>query len=172
MLCNGCSALCGGVSVFKKTMMISKTLTILRVSNLKEIPCLYYKVVSLSLNWLLVLGRNLLFIRRSRSLEVYFLCFNDSIYMLYILYIYIYIYMYYMYIYIYILLVWSLSRGMFFDVQVIVPLENVPRDKDQSRKTFWRVLTNYIMHAGPIRINLEANHKWSDKNIFYSMLDQ
>ena len=61
---------------------------------------------------------------------------------------------------------------MFFDVQVIVSLENVPRDKDQSRKTFWRVLTNYIMHAGPIRINLEANHKWSDKNIFYSMLDQ
>ena len=40
------------------------------------------------------------------------------------------------------------------DVQIIVQLENIPRDKDQAikmQKTVWRVLPNYIMHAGSIR---------------------
>ena len=42
-----------------------------------------------------------------------------------------------------------------FDVQIIVQLDNVPRDKDQAtktQKTVSRVLPNYIMCAGSMWI--------------------
>ena len=41
------------------------------------------------------------------------------------------------------------------DVQIIVQLDNVPRDKDQAiktQKTVSRVLPNYIMRAGSMWI--------------------
>ena len=42
-----------------------------------------------------------------------------------------------------------------FDAQIIVQLDNVPRDKDQAiktQKTGWMVLPNYIMRAGSMWI--------------------
>ena len=66
-----------------------------------------------------------------------------------------------------------------FDVQIIVQLENVPRDKDQARKRrkqfegYWQIKLCTLAPYGLNSINeLEANLKWSDKNIFYPLLDQ
>ena len=66
-----------------------------------------------------------------------------------------------------------------FDVQIIVQLENVPRDKDQARKLrkhfkeYWQILLLTLAPSGLNSINeLEANLKWSDKNICYPMQDQ
>ena len=67
-----------------------------------------------------------------------------------------------------------------FDVQIVVQLENVPRDKKHKvtkrRKQFegyWQV-TLYTL--APYRLNsiheLEANLKYSDKNSFYPIQDQ
>ena len=66
-----------------------------------------------------------------------------------------------------------------FDVQITVQLENVPRGKDQARKCrkqfkgYWQITLSTLAPYGLNSINeLEANLKWSDKNIFYSMQDQ
>ena len=66
-----------------------------------------------------------------------------------------------------------------FDVQIIVQLENVPRDKDQARKRrkqfegYWQIKLCTLAPYGLNSINeLEANLKCSDKNIFYPLLDQ
>ena len=66
-----------------------------------------------------------------------------------------------------------------FDVQIIVQLENVPRDKDQARKRrkqfegYWQITLFTLAPYGLNSINeLDANLKWSDKNIFYSIQDQ
>ena len=66
-----------------------------------------------------------------------------------------------------------------FDVQISVELENVSSDKDQARKHrkqlegYWQIT---LCTLAPYRLNsineLEANLKWSDKNIFYPMQDQ
>ena len=63
-----------------------------------------------------------------------------------------------------------------FDVQIIVQLENVPHDKYQARKQFegyWQITLCTLVPYGLNSINeLEANLKWSEKDIFYSMQDQ
>ena len=66
-----------------------------------------------------------------------------------------------------------------FDVQIIVQLENVPCNKDQARKRrkqfegYWQITLCTLAPYGLNSINeLEANLKWSDKNIFYPMQDQ
>ena len=66
-----------------------------------------------------------------------------------------------------------------FDVQIIVQLENVPRDKDQARnprkqfEEYWQITLCTLAPYGLNSFNeLEANLKWSDKNIFYPMQDQ
>ena len=66
-----------------------------------------------------------------------------------------------------------------FDVQIIVQLENIPRDKYQARKRkkqferYWQITLCTLAPYGLNSINkLEANLKWSDKNIFYLMQNQ
>ena len=66
-----------------------------------------------------------------------------------------------------------------FDVQTIVQLENVSNNKDQARKRrkqfegYWQITLCTLASYGLNSINeLEANLKWSDKNIFYPMQDQ
>ena len=66
-----------------------------------------------------------------------------------------------------------------FDVQIIVQLENIPRDKYQARKCrkqfewYWQITLSTLVPYGLNSINeLEANLKWSDKNIFYPMQNQ
>ena len=60
-----------------------------------------------------------------------------------------------------------------FDVQIIIQLENVPRDKDQPRKRrkkfegYWQIT---LCTLAPYELNsineLEVNLKWSDKCTF------
>ena len=66
-----------------------------------------------------------------------------------------------------------------FDVQIIVQLENVSNNKDQARKRskqfegYSQITLCTLAPYGLNSINeLEANLKWSDKNIFYPMQDQ
>ena len=63
-----------------------------------------------------------------------------------------------------------------FDVQIIVQLENVSRDKDQTRKRrrqfegYWQITLCTLAPYGLNSINkLEANLKWNDKSIFCPM---
>ena len=65
-----------------------------------------------------------------------------------------------------------------FDIQIIAQLENVPRDKSQARKRrkqfegYWQITLYTLAPYGLNSINeLEANLKWSDKNIFYPLQD-
>ena len=66
-----------------------------------------------------------------------------------------------------------------FDVQIIVQLENVPRDTDQTRKRrkqfegYCQIKLSTLASYGLNPINKSrANLKWIDKNIFYLMQDQ
>ena len=66
-----------------------------------------------------------------------------------------------------------------FDVQIIFQLEKVPRDTDQTRKRrkqfegYWQIsLCTLAPYGINSIIELEANLKWRDKNIFYPMQDQ
>ena len=66
-----------------------------------------------------------------------------------------------------------------FPVQAIVQLENVPRDKDQTKKRrnqFEGFLQITLCTLAPYGLNLinelEANYKRSNKKIFYPMQDQ
>ena len=58
-----------------------------------------------------------------------------------------------------------------FDVQIIVQLENVPRNKNQARKQFegyWQITLCTLTPFGLNSISeLEVYLKLSDKNIFY-----
>ena len=67
-----------------------------------------------------------------------------------------------------------------FDVQIIVQLENVPRDKKHKatkrKKQFegyWQITLYKLAPYGLNSIyELEANLKYSDKNSFYPIQDQ
>ena len=66
-----------------------------------------------------------------------------------------------------------------FDVQIIVQLENVPCDKGQARKCrkqFEGYQQTILCTLAPCELDsineFEADLKWSDKNIFYSIQDQ
>ena len=66
-----------------------------------------------------------------------------------------------------------------FDVQIVVQLENVPRDKDQVRKrrkqfggNLQVTLCTLVPHGLNSTNELEADLKWSDRNIFYPGEDQ